>query len=71
MKAMMMDSKKLHDLHRKFLFDNSPIDRIIEDRGISAYNNEIYSEFVTSAGGDVSVYQVSGATPTNYKLSIK
>ena len=61
-----MDLKKLHKQHLEYLMDNSPTDYIIEDRGIDTYR-EPSSEFVTSAGGDVSVYRVVGAGP-DFKL---
>ena len=61
-----MDLKKLHKQHLEYLMDNSPADYILEDRGIDTYC-EPSSEFVISAGGDVSVYRVVGAGP-EFKL---
>ena len=61
-----MDLKKLHKQHLEYLMDNSPADYILEDRGIDTYR-EPSSEFVISAGGDVSVYRVVGAGP-EFKL---
>ena len=61
-----MDLKKLHKQHLEYLMDNSPADYILEDRGIDTYR-EPSSEFVISAGGDVSVYRVVGAGP-DFKL---
>ena len=57
----------LHQKHKEYLFEHSPADRIIEDRGIYRGRGEPYSEFVISAGGDVSVYQVVGRDP-NFRL---
>ena len=50
--------------------ENTPTDRIIEDRGIDNYG-KTYSEFVTSAGGDVTVYRVYGDYPAQFKCVIK
>ena len=58
----------LHKKHLEYLMDNSPTDYIIEDRGIDSYK-EPCSEFVTSAGGDVTVYRVIGAGP-DFKMYI-
>lgn len=57
---MTKEMEKLHQAHRRFLFDHSPVDRVIEDRGISEFRGKVESEFVTSAGGDVGLYRVEG-----------
>lgn len=57
----------LHEKHKQYLFEHSPADRIIEDHGIYRDRGEPTSEFVISAGGDVSVYQVVGRGP-NFRL---
>ena len=54
--------KKLHQKHMDYMFEHSPVDYIIEDRGIDTFKDPC-SEFVTSAGGDVSVYRVMGYGP--------
>ena len=58
---------KLHQKHLKYLMDNSPTDYIVEDHGIYRGRDEPTSEFVISAGGDVSVYRVIGYGP-DFKL---
>lgn len=60
---------KLHKEHRKYLFDHSPVDRMIEDQGISAnWNGNVESRYVASAGGDVSLWVVTGWTPETFSL---
>ena len=65
-----MTMNELHQKHKDFLFSNTPTDRIIEDRGIDNYGSP-YSEFVTSAGGDVTVYRVYGKNPSEFKCAIR
>jgi len=65
-----MTIAELHQKHKDFLFDHTPTDRIVEDRGIDRYGGT-YSEFVTSAGGDVTVYRVYGENPAEFKCVIK
>ena len=60
----------LHELHKQYLFDHTGIDRIIEDRGILNGWHECYSEFVTSQGGDVTVYRVYGTILGHMRISI-
>ena len=59
---------KLHQKHLEYLMDNSPTDYIIEDRGIDTFKDPC-SEFVTSAGGDVTTYRVMGYGP-EFKMYI-
>lgn len=54
------EMEKLNKKHRKWLFDHSPVDRMIENQGISAWNGNAESRFVASAGGDVSLWVVTG-----------
>ena len=65
-----MTSSELHQKHMEYLFDNTPTDRIIEDRGIHN-SGKLYSEFVTSAGGDITVYRIYGDNPAQFKCVIK
>ena len=67
---MRMTPTELHQKHKEYLMENTPTDRIIEDRGIDNYG-KTYSEFVTSAGGDVTVYRVYGDYPAQFKCVIK
>lgn len=60
-----MKSSKLHEARRKYMLANTPTDRIIEE-----YEDRNYSEFVTSAGGDVTVYRVYGSLPGQFKIGI-
>lgn len=62
-----MNLIELHQKHIEYLFEHTPTDRIIEDHGISWYRGIPTSEFVISAGGDVSIYQIVGGEP-NFKL---
>ena len=57
---MTNDIRKLHEKHRRFLFDHSPVDRMIEDQGIDTWNGMAESRFIASAGGDVSTWVVTG-----------
>jgi len=57
-----MNLRELHQKHREYLFEHTPTDRIVEDHGIDNYK-EPSSEFVISAGGDISVYRVVGYGP--------
>ena len=54
------EMEKLNKEHRKWLFDHSPVDRMIENQGISAWNGNVESRFVASAGWDVSLWVVVG-----------
>ncbi len=65
-----MTPNELHEKHKDYLFEHTPTDRIIEDHGIDRYNGT-YSEFVTSAGGDVTVYRVYGDYPHEFKCVIR
>ena len=58
----------LHQKHKEYLLEHTPTDRIIEDRGIDMFK-EPCSEFVSSAGGDVTVYRVMGYGP-EFKMYI-
>jgi len=60
-----MKCSKLHEARRKFMLANTPTDRIIEE-----YECRDYSEFVTSAGGDVTVYRVYGNAPDRFNVGI-
>lgn len=57
----------IHQKHKEYLLEHTPTDHIIEDRGITWYRGVPTSEFVISAGGDISVYQISGPSP-DFKL---
>jgi len=63
-----MDKKQLHQEHRKFLFAHSPVDRMIEDQGISEWRGNVESRFVASAGGDVSLWVVTGWTADTFSV---
>ena len=65
-----MTPRELHQKHKEFLLENTPTDCIIEDRGIDNWGGT-YSEFVTSAGGDVTVYRVYGEYPSDFKCVIR
>ncbi len=65
---MSKDMERLHQAHRKFLFDHSPVDRMIEDQGISAWNGNVESRFVASAGGDVSLWVITGWTDETFTV---
>lgn len=54
--------KKLHQKHMDYMFEHSPADYILEDRGIDTYR-EPSSDFVISAGGDVITYRIVGVGP--------
>ena len=56
----------LHNARLTFLLNNTPTDRVIE-----SYYDQQFSEFVTSAGGDVTVYRVYGSAPSQFKVVIK
>lgn len=60
-----MKGSKLHEARRKYMLANTPTDRIIEE-----YEDREYSEFVTSAGGDVTVYRVYGYSPDTFNVGI-
>ena len=59
---------KLHKAHLEYLLNHSATDYIIEDRGIDTFK-EPCSEFVSSEGGDVTVYRVIGRGP-EFKIYI-
>lgn len=58
-----MNLRELHQKHREYLFEHTPTDRIVEDHGIYWDRGRPISEFVVSAGGDISVYQIVGSEP--------
>ena len=60
--------RAIHNAHLTYLLNNSPVDYIIEDRGMDTFKGPC-SEFVTSAGGDVTVYRVMGYGP-EFKIYI-
>ena len=59
-----MTKNDVHNRRKQFMLDHSPTDRILDERCDRAY-----SEFVTSAGGDVTVYRVYG--DKDFSMGIK
>ena len=70
-----MINNKLHEQRRRYLLDHTPTDRIIDEYlSYGAFHNGVYegySEFITSAGGDVTVYRVYGQNPDKFMCVIK
>ena len=59
-----MITNDVHNRRKQFMLANSPTDRILNE-----YFDRSYSEFVTSAGGDVTVYRVYG--DKDFSMGIK
>lgn len=60
-----MTQKELHEARTKFLYDNTPTDRILAETCFG-----LFSEYYTTAGGDATVYRVYGETSENFRIVI-